>query len=112
MQARASLVQNIQAGLWLAAMILFAAWLAKARDPGAVAFDFPGPLLVTASACALVAAVLTLATLLALPAVWQGGRRVESWSAWRKLAFSLTVLVYSALAATLGLWGALSPWSG
>ena len=110
-QARASLVQAIQAGLWIAALLLFAIWGAGASDPQALMYRWPGLLLVTASACALVAAVLTVITIAALPAVWQGGRRVESWTALRKLFFTLTVLVYLSFSVLLAMSGALEPWS-
>ncbi len=110
-QARAALTQNIQAGLWLAALALFAAWVLRARDLAAVFYDWPGLLLITASACALVAAALTVITIAALPAVWQGGRRVDSWSPVRKAFFTITVVVYAAFSILLGLWGALAPWS-
>jgi hypothetical protein len=69
-------------------------------------------MLVTASACALVAGALTITTLVALPSVWQGGRRVDSWSPLRKLAFSVTVILYAIFAYLLARAGALSPWSG
>jgi energy-converting hydrogenase Eha subunit A len=77
-----------------------------------VIYRWPGALLLTASACALVASALTIVTLLVLPAIWRGGRRVDSWSHLRKAAFTTTVLIYGAFAIVLGLWGALSPWSG
>ena len=111
-QSRASLVQNIQAVLWLAAMALFALWASKTGDQAQVMYRWPGVLMITASACALVAAGLTATTLIALPAIWRGGRRVDSWTPLRKAFFSVTVLVYGAFAVVLGLWGALSPWSG
>jgi len=111
-QSRISQVQNAQAALWLTAIGLFAIWASKTGDVAKVMYGWPGPFLVLASACALVATALTLATLVALPAVWRGGRRVDSWSPLRKLAFSVTVLVYAAFAVTLFSWGALSPWSG
>lgn len=111
-QARAALLQNIQAGLWLLSMALFAVWATKTSDISQIIYRWPGALLITASACALVAAALTLATLIALPAIWRGGRRVDSWTPVRKVFFSVTVLVYAAFSLVLGLWGALSPWSG
>jgi CubicO group peptidase (beta-lactamase class C family) len=111
-QARASLWQNIQAVLWLTAFVLFGVWIAGAGDLAQVMYGWPGPVLITASACALVSAVLTLATLIVLPAIWQGGRRVDSWSAGRKIFYSLTVLIYAAFSLLLGFMGALSPWSG
>jgi CubicO group peptidase (beta-lactamase class C family) len=112
MQARGALVQNIQAGLWLAAIALFGLWASKSSDVAQIMYGWPGPLVVTASACALVAAVLTVVTLAALPAVWRGGRRVDSWSHLRKTFFSLTALIYAGFSLLLGAWGALSPWSG
>jgi hypothetical protein len=75
-------------------------------------YRWPGVLVITASACALVAAGLTVTTLIALPAVWRGGRRVDSWTHLRKAFFSVTVLIYAAFSVELALWGALSPWSG
>jgi hypothetical protein len=111
-QSRAGLVQNIQAGLWLIAMGLFAAWASHSLDPARLVFGWPSPLVVTASACALVAGALTATTLVAGPAVWQGGRRVDSWSTLRKLAYSVTVVVYATFTWLLAQAGALSPWSG
>jgi hypothetical protein len=75
-------------------------------------YGWPGPLVVTASACALVAAALTLVTIVAAPAIWQGGRRVDSWTGLRKTFFTMTVLIYTAFSVLLALGGALEPWSG
>ncbi|THD56381.1 serine hydrolase domain-containing protein [Phenylobacterium sp.] len=111
-QTRASLVQNIQAVLWLVAFGLFGLWLSRSGDQAEVMYRWPGVLMITASACALVAAGLTATTVLVLPAIWRGGRRVDSWSPLRKAFFTLTVLVYAAFSVDLALWGALSPWSG
>ena len=112
MQGRASLVQNIQAVLWLIGLALVGLWASKTGDFSYVIYHWPGALLLTASACALVASGLTIITLLVLPAIWRGGRRVDSWSPLRKTGFTLTVLIYGGFAVLLGLWGALSPWSG
>jgi CubicO group peptidase (beta-lactamase class C family) len=110
-QARAALVQNIQAGLWLVALILFAIWGAGSSDNQAIMYGWPGPLAITASTSALVAAALSLVTIAALPAVWQGGRRVDSWTPMRKVFFTATVLIYAAFSVLLALSGALEPWS-
>ena len=75
-------------------------------------YNWPGVLLILASACALVAAALTVPTLIALPAIWSGGRRVESWTYLRKAFFTVTVAIYLVFSVILGLHGALSPWSG
>lgn len=111
-QARAALVQNIQAGLWLISMALLAVWATRTGDLSQIIYRWPGALLITASACALVAAALTLTTIIALPAIWRGGRRVDSWTHLRKALFTVTVLIYATFSVVLGLWGALSPWSG
>jgi len=112
-QARSSLVQNIQAGLWLVAMILFGFFaMGVASDVAPVMYGWPEPTVVLASACALVASALTIVTLVALPAVWAGGRRVDSWTYLRKTSFSITVLIYLGFAVLLAMWGALSPFSG
>jgi CubicO group peptidase (beta-lactamase class C family) len=112
-QSRASLVQNIQGGLWLVSLAAFASWLARAfGDPANAVFSWPGAALITASACALVAAALTVTTLVALPAVWRGGRRVDSWPIQRRAAFTVTVIVYAVFSYLLAQAGALSPWSG
>jgi len=110
-QARAALVQNIQAGLWIVALVLFAAWAAGSSNNQAIMYGWPGPLVITASTSALVAAALSLVTIAALPAVWQGGRRVDSWTPMRKVFFTATVLIYAAFSVLLALNGALEPWS-
>ncbi len=115
-QSRASLVQTIQAVLWLLAMGLFVSWLMGAGDTAQVVYGWPGARLLLASACALVAALLTLITLagltpLPMTTIWRGGRRLDSWNAGRKLAFTATTLIYAAFAAVLLHWGALTPWS-
>jgi CubicO group peptidase (beta-lactamase class C family) len=111
-QSRMSQLQNAQAVLWLAVLGLFAVWFMRSRDPADLMYGWPGPFLILASACALVAAAMTVLTFVFLPAIWQGGRRVDSWSALRKFGFTLTVLIYAAFSAALFNWGALSPWSG
>ncbi|WP_374575839.1 serine hydrolase domain-containing protein [Phenylobacterium sp.] len=111
-QSRGSVIQNTQAALWLTALVLLVSWGAKASDEANVMYGWPGAELVIASACALVAAALTLLSVTILPAIWRGGRRVDSWSPLRKAAFSVTVLVYAAFSIVLGFWGVLTPWAG
>jgi CubicO group peptidase (beta-lactamase class C family) len=112
MQSRASLVQSTIAFLWLSAAVLFGGWASQSQDLGWVMYTWPGPLVILASACALTAAILTVLTILMAPAVWRGGRRVESWTPWRKLRFTLTTVIFAAFSLMLGAWGALTPWSG
>jgi hypothetical protein len=111
-QGRASLLQTTQSILWLLALAGFGVWAAGASDIANVVYNWPGGWLVLASACSLVAAVLALVTVLMLPMIWRGGRRVDSWTAGRKLRFSTTALIFLAFAADLAYWGALFPWSG
>jgi CubicO group peptidase (beta-lactamase class C family) len=112
-QGRASAIQTSTAILWFIAVGGFCWWAARGlNDPGAALVEWPGPWVVIASSCAMVATLCSLGQVLMLPAVWQGGRRVESWTSWRKLRFSMTALIFLAFAVILLLWGALQPWSG
>ena len=110
-QARASQMQTMQAVLWLISAACMGVFAAKAADQTNVFFGWPSGWLLSGSACALVAAVLSVLTLGALPMVWRGGRRVDSWGGWRKVAFTFTALLFVFLAVLLGLWGYLLPWS-
>jgi len=112
MQARAGQVQAAAAVLWLVAMALFGVFAAHADDLGYVMYAWPTPYLLVGSACALVAAILSGLTLVMAPAVWRGGRRVDSWNGWRKLRFSLSTLIFAGFSVILALCGALEPWSG
>jgi CubicO group peptidase (beta-lactamase class C family) len=111
-QARASLVQTTISLLWLVAMASFAVWAAGGSDVGKIMYGWPGPWVLMASACALVAALLTVLALVLTPVVWRGGRRLESWTIGRKLRFTLTTLIFAAFSLQLLVWGALAPWSG
>jgi CubicO group peptidase (beta-lactamase class C family) len=111
-QTRANLLQTTQAALWLISLGCLGMFASKSSDIADVFFGWPSGWLVTGSACALVASVLSVATLLMAPMVWRGGRRVDSWTTLRKLAFTYTALLYIALAVLLGLWNFLLPWSG
>jgi len=110
-QGRARWLQVTQALLWLTAMVLFGVWRLGAGDAVARMYGWPGLALIIASSCALVATGLAAPILFLTPFVWRGGRRVESWSGGRKLAFTLTSLIFMAYGALLAYWGALAPWS-
>lgn len=110
-QARASQMQTMQAVLWLISAGCMGVFAAKASDQTNIFFGWPSGWLLSGSACALVASVLSLLTLGVLPMVWRGGRRVDSWSGLRKVAFTFTALLFVFLAVLLGLWGYLLPWS-
>lgn len=108
-QARASQMQTMQSVLWLISAGCLGAFAAKAADQTQVFFGWPSGWLLSGSACALVAAALSLLSLGALPMVWRGGRRVDSWSGGRKTAFTFTALLFILLSVLLGLWGYLLP---
>jgi CubicO group peptidase (beta-lactamase class C family) len=111
-QGRASAIQTATAILWFAAVACFCWWgLRAANDPMVAFAEWPGPWVAIASSAALVAALCSLGQVLMLPAVWRGGRRVESWTSWRKLRFTATALIFLAYGVLLMLWGALEPWS-
>jgi CubicO group peptidase (beta-lactamase class C family) len=110
-QSRANLLQTTVAVLWLIVFVAFGVWSVHALDPGQLMYHWPGPGLLVASACAFVAAILTALTVLLAPLTWRGGRRLDSWSGWRKLSFTFTTLVFATFSVVLGLWGALEPWS-
>jgi len=112
MQARAGQVQIAAAILFLLAIVLVGVFAARAGDRSYVMYAWPTPYLLIASACALVATVLSFLTLGMAPTVWRGGRRVESWTSWRKLRFTATTLIFAAFSVLLAIWGALEPWSG
>jgi len=108
-QARAAQMQTMQSVLWLISAGCMGVFASKASDQTAVFFGWPSGWLLSGSACALVAAALSVLTLGALPMVWRGGRRVDSWSSGRKLAFTFTALLFILLSVLLGLWGYLLP---
>jgi hypothetical protein len=95
------------ASAWLLTLVAFATAMSTATgNPDAVVFDWPMPSVIVFSASALLAGILSAATLLSLPGIW----RTPAWRAWRKLRFGASVLVFSALTAVLAYWGALEPW--
>uniref|UniRef100_B0T4W2 Beta-lactamase n=1 Tax=Caulobacter sp. (strain K31) TaxID=366602 RepID=B0T4W2_CAUSK len=110
-QARASLLQTIQAILWLIALIGVGVFASGARDIAKVFYGWPSGWLLTASACAFVATLLTIATLAMAPVVWRGGRRVDSWTSLRKLGFTCTTLIFLGFALILAAWGFLEFWN-
>jgi CubicO group peptidase (beta-lactamase class C family) len=110
-QARASLLQTIQAILWLIALVGVGIFASGAGDVAKVVYGWPSGWLLSASACAFVSTLLTIATLAMLPVVWRGGRRVDSWTSLRKLAFTCTTLIFLAFALLLAAWGFLEFWN-
>ena len=110
-QARADGAQISASVLWLLALACFGAFYIGASDPAALIADWPSAWLLIASACALVASLVTVLCLGLLPAAWRGGRRLDSWTLGRKSRFTLTTLIFALFGALLAAWGALEPWS-
>jgi hypothetical protein len=108
-QSRAGLLQGLQSILWLSAIALFLVWGAT-KQKSELIFDWPGLMLLAASACALVATLLTVVSAALLPLVLRSGRRLDSWTPLRRAGFTVTVLVSLLFGLLLGLWGGLSPW--
>jgi CubicO group peptidase (beta-lactamase class C family) len=111
-QARAGQVQTAGAVLWLMAIACLVGYGWRSRDLGYLMYAWPTNYLLFGSALALVAALLSLVSAAMTPVIWRGGRRVDSWSGWRKARFTLTMLIFLGFSVLLGLWGALEPWSG
>jgi CubicO group peptidase (beta-lactamase class C family) len=110
-QGRADGAQVSGAVLWLVAIGCFWMWTGQISDPAELAYGWPGGWLITASASAAVAAILTVMCLGLSPMIWRGGRRLDSWTAARKARFTVTTVIFTLFAALLGLWGGLEPWS-
>ena len=110
-QAQAGVIQGLQSVLWLLAIGLAIFWRGKS-SPSDLLFDWPGLLPLAASACALIAGLLSLAAVVLLPFVLRSGRRLDSWTLRRRAGYAAHVLLSFACAVLLGLWGGLSPWAG
>ncbi len=110
-QGRAGLMQTSIAGLWLAVMVMVGLWANVASDISQVFYSWPGSLVTLASSCALVASLLTAITLLMMTNIWRGGRRVDSWTSWRKLRFSMSTLIFTIFSILVAMRGGLEPWN-
>lgn len=110
-QGRAGLMQTSIAGLWLAAMVMVGLWASVASDISQVFYSWPGSLVTLASSCALLASLLTAITLLMMTNIWRGGRRVDSWTNWRKLRFSMSTLIFAIFSILVAMRGGLEPWN-
>ncbi|MFZ1988508.1 MAG: serine hydrolase domain-containing protein [Alphaproteobacteria bacterium] len=108
LQAIAGQVQTASALLFLLGASGLAVLLVQATtDQTSIVYTWPSASALVFSIACLAASVLSLIDLgLVLP-VWLGN---GGWSAWRKLRFSATTLIFIALAIVLALRGALTPW--
>jgi len=107
----ASLLQPTQAGLWLTGLACTGLFAAGSADIAKVFFGWPSGWLLTASACAFVCTLMTVATLIMAPWIWRGGRRVDSWNGLRKFSYTCTALIFGSFAMILAAWGFLEFWN-
>ena len=111
-QRLARRVQLATAVLWLTSVASFLLWVAGVTADVAIVFrDWPGPLLMTASAAALTASTLTLPGVVLLPAVWRNAPDSPGWTRWRKGRYTAALAIFAAFGILLGAWGALEPWA-
>lgn len=110
-QLLASRLRLTCAFLYLLAFAALTVWLLGAGDEEAMLYNWPGPALIMASVCALLASLFSAGAVALLPWVWRGGRRMQSWGLDRKIGYSLTVSVFALYGVLLAFWGALEPWS-
>ena len=108
-QRVAGALRGPAAALWLFALPAFALKLQGAlADQSTVVYGWPGPLMTAASAAALAAAVLSWGAA-ALTPIALAGR--DGWSPWRKLRFTVTVVIFAGFGLLLATLGALQPWN-
>ena len=108
-QRLAGALRGPAAVLWLFAIPAFALKLQGAlADQSSIVYGWPGPLVTAVSVAGLAAAVLSWAAA-ALTPIALAGR--DGWSAWRKLRFTTTIVVFSAFGLLLAVLGALQPWN-
>ena len=108
-QRIAGSLRGVAAVLWPVAVLAFVMKFSQAMSDGAaVVFDWPAPMILTASIAALAAAVLSGAAAALTPFAWAGG---GGWTLWRKLRFTGTIAVFAAFGLLLALLGALQPWN-
>ena len=108
-QRIAGSLRGLAAGLWLVAVAAFAMKAQAAlADHATAAYGWPGPLMLTASVSALLAAILSWSAAALTLFAWAGR---GGWGVWRKLRFTVTILAFSVLGLLLAILGALQPWN-
>jgi len=100
--------QIAAAAAWIVCFVAVGAFAGKASNQAEVLYAWPTVSLLTASIAGLCAALLSAAGLALAAPVW---RAAGGWSAWRKARYTLTALVFVALALLFALWGLLEPWA-
>jgi hypothetical protein len=110
-QIRAGWMEVGAACLWLAAAGAFGLWSLEAADAATLMYRWPNLLLATSSTLAVLAALVSLVLAAQLGRVWAFERRLQGWSAGRKLRHTVTIAVYLVFSVVLAAWGALEPWS-
>jgi CubicO group peptidase (beta-lactamase class C family) len=107
-QRHANLVSLAVAGFWLLAFAAFA----LVNDADNASYDWPSPLLLTASTAALLAALGSVALLVVTPLAWREAQAEQrGWSVWRKSWHTLATVLFICFAAMVGFRGGLMPWA-
>jgi CubicO group peptidase (beta-lactamase class C family) len=106
-QGLAGVVQAAAAVAWITSVAGLAKWISGADDNYSLLMNWPEPSIVAFVWGGALAAVLSAAGVILLIPVWRG----QGWGPWRKVRFSMTSVLFGALALTLFLRGALDVWS-
>lgn len=107
MQQRLNSAHLLASAAWLVSIIAMTVFADDATNLRNLIFGWPGAALLTASYASLLATLLSLLALIALPFVWIGE---GGWGRWRKIRFSASIVLFCALGAMLAIWGFLQPW--
>jgi hypothetical protein len=109
-QSRATALELVASVFWIVSAVGFAVWALRAASDSANAlYGWPGPWLLTGSAAALLASLVSLVLAALAFTVWRSDR--HGWSLGRRVRHTITAVLFLANAALLASWGALEPWS-
>jgi CubicO group peptidase (beta-lactamase class C family) len=93
---------------WIACFAAIGVFAGQASNQAEVLYAWPTPSILAASIAGLLAAILSAVGLALAAPVW---RAAGGWSVWRKARYTMTALIFAALALLLALWGLLEPWA-
>lgn len=108
LQRHMNRAQMLASGTWLFSLVATILFVNSAEDQGQFVLNWPGSSLSAASVAALLASLISLSVLIALPFVWKSK---EGWASLRKTRFSVTAVLFCVLSFQLACWGFLEPWA-
>ncbi len=106
-QGVAGHMQSATALAWLTAMVALGLWLPSATSDAAIIFSWPGPFITAFAWVGLGAALLSLACLVMVLPIWRG----QGWSKWRKLRYTVTAVILTAVSLLTFLRGGFDVWT-